>query len=71
MVGAWLFVCPGNWTPHPQHYLFQWLRDGKPIAKATAQIYHVTRADIGHKISFQVTVEALFFYPAAAVSRQV
>ncbi len=71
VVGAWLLAFPGNWAPRPAAYFYQWERDGHPIAKATAQIYHVTNADIGHKLSVQVTVQLLFYYPAVAVSRQV
>jgi hypothetical protein len=71
VIGAWLFAFPGNWAPRPAAYFFQWERDGHPIAGATKQIYHVTRADMGHGLSVAVTVQLIFFYPADAVSRQV
>jgi len=34
---------------------FRWLRDGSPIAGATAVTYTVVFADLGHSISFEVT----------------
>jgi hypothetical protein len=71
VIGASLLAFPGNWAPRPAAFFFQWERDGHPIAGATKQIYHVTRADMGHRLSVAVTVQLIFFYPAVAVSRQV
>jgi hypothetical protein len=42
---------PSGWTAK-----YQWLRDGKAIAKATKVSYKVTAADPGHKLSVKVTV---------------
>ena len=30
---------PGQWSPAATSYAYQWLRDGQPIARATAQTY--------------------------------
>ncbi|MDM4761561.1 ExeM/NucH family extracellular endonuclease [Galbitalea sp. SE-J8] len=54
-VGAKLTVRPGTWTPAPVRLAYRWLRDGRPIAKATHPTYRATRADIGHRISVRVT----------------
>lgn len=34
---------------------YQWLRDGKNISKATAPVYTVQSADVGHQLSVRVT----------------
>jgi hypothetical protein len=48
--GAYLTADLGFWTSPPESYEFQWLRDGAPIAGATAQDYLVQVTDIGHAL---------------------
>ncbi len=54
-VGATLSASTGAWAGDmPQTYGYQWLRDGNPIAGATAASYVVTAADQGHSIAVRV-----------------
>lgn len=53
--GAFLTADLGMWTSPPESYDFQWLRDGSPIAGATAQDYSVQVSDIGHTLAPEVT----------------
>lgn len=55
-VGKVLKVQRGTWSPAPKSFQTRWLRDGKPIAKATKAKYRVTRKDRGHRISVRVSV---------------
>jgi hypothetical protein len=48
--GAYLTADLGAWTSPPESYDFQWLRDGVPVAGATARDYLVETADIGHQL---------------------
>jgi hypothetical protein len=45
----------GTWTSTPESFEFQWLRDGSPVAGATARDYLVQVADIGHTLAPKVT----------------
>ena len=67
--GALMSTDGGRWTPAPAIYRYAWQRDGKPIPGAVQQNYKVTKADVGHKLSVKVTVSALFYNSAVAVSR--
>jgi uncharacterized membrane protein (DUF441 family) len=71
VVGQTLIACPGRWAPTPKIYGYEWLRDGKAIRGANKQLYKVTTADMGHKLSVKVTVQSMFYYAASAVSRTV
>ena len=53
--GAYLTADLGTWTAPPDSYDFQWLRDGTPIADATARDYLVQPADVGHQLAPFVT----------------
>jgi hypothetical protein len=53
--GAYVTADLGSWTSPPESYEFQWLRDGAPIAGATAQTYLVQVGDIGHALAPHVT----------------
>jgi hypothetical protein len=71
VVGAVVFTNAGQWSPvpDPTSYRYVWQRDGQAIRGAVRQKYKVTQADIGHKLSVKVTVGALFYNSAVAVSR--
>jgi serine protease len=47
----------GTWREKPQRIGYQWLRDGKPVAGATARTYRVAAKDAGHRIGVQVQVQ--------------
>lgn len=54
-VGSVLTAGTGAWTPAPDSFTYQWLRDGTPIAGATHATYTATTADGGHVVSVAVT----------------
>jgi len=53
-VGVTLTANPGSWSPQPT-FAYQWLRDGTPIAGATARTFTPTGAEYTHKLVVQVT----------------
>jgi uncharacterized protein DUF3152 len=53
--GATLAADPGQWAPAATAYAFQWLRDGAPIAQASAQTYTAVEDDLGHAVAVVVT----------------
>ncbi|MGX7681736.1 lamin tail domain-containing protein [Jatrophihabitans sp. DSM 45814] len=70
-VGSTLTVKPGTWTPTPDSFTYQWLRDGKPIADATSATYTPSSPDKGHKISVTVTGTKSGYASASATSAAV
>ena len=54
-VGSRLVVRPGSAKPSDASATYRWLRDGRPIAKATRPTYTVRRGDLGHGLSVEVT----------------
>lgn len=54
-MGVWLTANRGEWAPDPGTFKFQWLRNGSVISGATEQIYQLVDADVGKRISVQVT----------------
>ena len=55
-VGKVLKVRPGAWSPAPATISYRWLRNGKPVKRATKASYRVTRKDRGKRISVRVTI---------------
>jgi hypothetical protein len=55
MVGAVLQVDTGMWGPVPVDVAIRWLRSGKSIKGATEATYTLTAADLGKRISVQLT----------------
>ncbi len=53
--GGYLTADLGTWSSPPEAYDFQWLRDGAPLAGATARDYLVSAADVGHQLQPRVT----------------
>ena len=51
---ATLTADPGQWAPAATAYAFQWLRDGQPIAQATASTYQPGLDDLGHTLAVTV-----------------
>jgi hypothetical protein len=68
VVGSTLTGLPGKWRPISTRFSYQWLRDGKPIAKATAANYTLTKSDVGYKITVQVTGVATGYSSKTKVS---
>jgi alpha-L-rhamnosidase len=54
VVGSTLSATTGSWNTKGLSFGFQWLRDGKPTGQTGAS-YRVGAADIGHRVSVQVT----------------
>jgi hypothetical protein len=59
-----LTCSPGRWQ-NATLLSRQWLRDGKPIRRATKTTYRVTRRDHGHLLSCQITATNLFGHTTA------
>jgi len=55
VVGNTLRVSPGDWTPTPTSFTYQWLRDGDPITGATSATYTLMGEDAESAISAEVT----------------
>lgn len=53
--GATLTAEPGTWTPTPDSFAYQWLRDGKAIDGATAAAYVIGTDDLDTAITVAVT----------------
>jgi len=55
-VGSVLTCAPGTWAGIPKPQLsYQWLLNGAPIAGATGSSYTTTLADVGGKVTCEVT----------------
>lgn len=69
-VGAKVTADPGTWTPGVA-FSYQWLRNGKTIAGATAKSYTPTPADRGKALSVRVTGTRAGSSPLTHTSTQV
>lgn len=54
-VGRKLVAKPGTWDQSGLSFSYRWLRDGTTIAGAASASYTPRAADVGHKLSVQVT----------------
>ncbi|MBW4042762.1 MAG: S8 family serine peptidase [Acidobacteria bacterium] len=57
-----------SWRPSPTAVRYRWLRDGKPIARATGRTYLLRPADAGHRVAVQVRVTRSGFLAVTDVS---
>jgi surface antigen len=64
-VGATLRVVPGAYTPATAVPTYQWWRGRSPIRGATGATYRATTADLGSKLSVQVTLAPRGWAPAS------
>jgi surface antigen len=64
VVGERLTVRPGRVRPRDASATYQWLREGRPIAKATNRTYTVRRGDLGRGLSVEVTLKRRKFRAA-------
>jgi len=55
-VGSQMWIEPGSYTPKDATVAYTWLRDGVPIAGATAASYAVVPADAGARITAEATL---------------
>jgi uncharacterized protein YkwD len=67
-VGRTLRADPGEWSPDPASFGYQWLRGGTEIANATGDSYRLRRADRGKRISVRVTAVRLGYAERSATS---
>ncbi|KQV69752.1 hypothetical protein ASC64_07945 [Nocardioides sp. Root122] len=56
-VGGRLTAQAGTARPGDATATYRWLRDGRPVAKATHPVYTVRRGDLGHSMSVEVTLD--------------
>jgi len=68
-VGSTLAAKPGSWGPAGVSVKLQWLRNGKPIKKATKAKYKLVGGDKGKKISVRVTGTKVGYQTAFATSK--
>jgi surface antigen len=54
-VGRRLVARVGSLKPTDATATYAWLRDGRPIGKATNPVYTVRKGDLGHVLSVQIT----------------
>ena len=67
VIGSKLTAKPGKWTSGTK-FSYQWLADGKAIAKATKSSFTVGGAQAGKKISVRVTGKKAGYASAAKVT---
>ncbi len=67
-VGSTLRTSRGTWNTPDVSYSYQWLRNGSPIAGATAATYRLGAADVAKRVSARVTASASGLDPATATS---
>lgn len=68
-VGKVLTVRAGAWSPTPAKITYRWLRNGKPIAKATKPRYKLSKADRGRRVSVRVTASGGEWKPTSVTSK--
>jgi surface antigen len=61
VVGRRLVARAGSVRPTDASATYAWLRDGRPIAKATNPTYTVRKGDLGHSLSVQITLSRRHF----------
>ena len=75
--GLRLTVLPGTWGTAPSSpagattFTYQWLRNGKAIAGATAAAYTIAAADVGTKVAAAVTAKRAGYADGRAVTPAV
>lgn len=64
-VGRVLYARPGTWSPTGVTFHYRWLRDGRPIPRATKYRYLLRSIDRGHRISVVITGTRAGYYEAS------
>lgn len=62
-VGSVLTAHPGSWSPTPDSFTYQWLRNDTEIPGATAATYTVTTADVGARLAVVATANKAGYFP--------
>lgn len=60
----------GIWSPQPDIFAWEWLRDGVPVPGATTSSYKLVRTDVGHRFSVTVTAIKAGYADASVTSEQ-
>ncbi|MEO6470859.1 MAG: CHAP domain-containing protein, partial [Aeromicrobium sp.] len=55
LVGKWITVNTGTWSPSGVSFTYQWYRGGKAVTGGTRNVYKFTSADVGKKVMVKVT----------------
>lgn len=66
-----LSATAGTWNVAPKSVSFQWLRDSKPIKKATKSTYKSSADDVGKKITVRVTAKRTGYDDGQSTSNQL
>jgi surface antigen len=68
IVAHTLTADPGDWSPSPQSYTYNWRADGQPIANATGSTLQLTQGMVGKKITVIAHARAAGFKTATRTS---
>ncbi|MFE6966962.1 zinc-dependent metalloprotease family protein [Agromyces sp. NPDC057679] len=63
VLNSTLTAAPAAWTPAPTSVQYQWFRDGKAIAGATAKTYKLTTLDVGTNTAVAITYSRAGYAP--------
>lgn len=67
-LGRTLVATAGRWSQPSDTVTYQWLRDGTPIAGATAARYTLVEDDVAHRVAVRVTSSTYGYDDAIATS---
>jgi hypothetical protein len=67
-IGSTLTAKPGAFSPAPDEFLYQWLRNGQEIEDATDATYFLTEDDAGFTISVRVQATSETLAPVTQVA---
>lgn len=70
-VGKKLTAKATKWGPKPVKVSYRWLRNGKPISKATKSTYRLTKKDRGKSIKVKISVKKTHYATAKKTSKGV
>lgn len=70
-VSKTLKASAGSFSPKPNSYSYQWLRNSKSIKNATKSSYKLTSSDAGSKISVKVTAKKKNYSNRSSTSAKV
>lgn len=70
-IGNDLTFNPGTWTPTPDTFTYQWLKNGVAIEGETDSFFTVSESEFGAKISVSITGQKSGFASVTQVSAQL
>ena len=68
-VGKTLVASSTEWTPAPDSFDYQWLRNGVAINEATSEEYELVGDDAGRTISVRITPNLANYIPVVRISQ--